>query len=220
MGWAPRIRAGFHVPRPTWDPAWSARGLRLRGSHPVPPAFPGRSPGRARSRVAVPQPRGTCPPVWAGPLSLAATHGISDLISSPRGTEMFHFPRSRPAGLFHSAGGPAPDGRGVAPFGHPRINACLPLPGDYRSLPRPSSPRDAKASVVRPYALGRRPPLRAPPRLSRATLLPFSLPRHAVVKDQTENALCGGGLGVFAGWWACLESNRGPRPYQGRALTD
>ena len=33
---------------------------------------------------------------------------------------------------------------------------CLPLPGAYRSLPRPSSPRDAKASVVRPYTLGRR----------------------------------------------------------------
>ena len=23
-----------------------------------------------------------------------------------------------------------------------------------------------------------------------------------------------------AGWWACLESNQGPRPYQGRALTN
>jgi len=21
-------------------------------------------------------------------------------------------------------------------------------------------------------------------------------------------------------WWACLESNQGPRPYQGRALTN
>ena len=33
---------------------------------------------------------------------------------------------------------------------------CLPLPAAFRSLPRPSSPRDAKASVVRPYTLGRR----------------------------------------------------------------
>jgi hypothetical protein len=30
--------------------------------------------------------------VWANPRSLAATRGISDLISSPAGTEMFHFP--------------------------------------------------------------------------------------------------------------------------------
>ena len=30
--------------------------------------------------------------VWAVPRSLAATEGISDLISLPAGTEMFHFP--------------------------------------------------------------------------------------------------------------------------------
>jgi hypothetical protein len=30
--------------------------------------------------------------VWAVPCSLAATGGISDLISLPSGTEMFHFP--------------------------------------------------------------------------------------------------------------------------------
>ena len=41
----------------------------------------------------------------------------------------------------------------VSPFGNPRIKACLPLPEAYRSLPRPSSPADAKASVVCPYAL-------------------------------------------------------------------
>ena len=34
----------------------------------------------------------------------------------------------------------------VAPFGHPRINACVPLPLAYRSLPRPSSPLCAQAS--------------------------------------------------------------------------
>ena len=32
------------------------------------------------------------PAVWAIPRSLTATRGISDLISLPRGTEMFHFP--------------------------------------------------------------------------------------------------------------------------------
>ena len=41
----------------------------------------------------------------------------------------------------------------VSPFGYPRIKACLPLPEAYRSLPRPSSPADAKASIVRPYTL-------------------------------------------------------------------
>lgn len=39
----------------------------------------------------------------------------------------------------------------VAPFGNPGINACLRLPQAYRSLPRPSSPRGAKASPAHPY---------------------------------------------------------------------
>jgi hypothetical protein len=39
----------------------------------------------------------------------------------------------------------------VAPFGNPRIIVCLPLPEAYRSLPRPSSPSGAKASIVCPY---------------------------------------------------------------------
>ena len=46
--------------------------------------------------------------------------------------------------------------RRIAPFGNPRIKVCLPLPEAYRSLPRPSSPDGAKASVVRPYTLSRR----------------------------------------------------------------
>jgi hypothetical protein len=37
----------------------------------------------------------------------------------------------------------------VAPFGHPRIEACLQLPEAYRSLPRPSSALGAKASTIR-----------------------------------------------------------------------
>ena len=54
-----------------------------------------------------------------------------------------------------STGGDGLFGRRIAPFGNPRIKACLPLPGAYRSLPRPSSPCDAKASTVRPFALVR-----------------------------------------------------------------
>ena len=37
------------------------------------------------------------------------------------------------------------DGR-VSPFGHRGINACVPLPRAFRSLPRPSSPLCAQAS--------------------------------------------------------------------------
>jgi hypothetical protein len=45
------------------------------------------------------------------------------------------------------------DPRQVSPFGYPRINACLRLPGAYRSLPRPSSPVCAQASTACPYSL-------------------------------------------------------------------
>ena len=47
------------------------------------------------------------------------------------------------------------DGR-VAPFGNPRIKALWRLPEACRSLMRPSSPPDAKASVVRPYTLSKK----------------------------------------------------------------
>ena len=41
----------------------------------------------------------------------------------------------------------------VVPFGDPRIKVCLPLPGAYRSLLRPSSAADAKASTMHPLYL-------------------------------------------------------------------
>src|ERR1700691_4619149 len=66
----------------------------------------------------------------------------SRFISLPPLTEMFQFTgfasrRSEMTALAH---------RRVSPFGHPRINACVPLPLAYRSLPRPSSPLCAQAS--------------------------------------------------------------------------
>ena len=63
--------------------------------------------------------------VWAPPGSLAATTGI---LSVPRGTEMFQFPRFPP----HRCG-PALR-RGVAPFGDRRITGCQPLPDAFRRV--------------------------------------------------------------------------------------
>ena len=66
---------------------------------------------------------------------------------------MFHFPWCRLGGLWiHPPMAALADGR-VAPFGNPRIKALWRLPEACRSLMRPSSPPDAKASVVRPYTL-------------------------------------------------------------------
>ena len=39
----------------------------------------------------------------------------------------------------------------IAPFGYLRIISCLPIPVAFRSLPRPSSAPDAKASSLRSY---------------------------------------------------------------------
>jgi hypothetical protein len=64
------------------------------------------------------------------------------LISVPPGTEMFHFPGLAPLRVTELAP------RRVSPFGHPEIIARVQLPQAYRSLPRPSSPLDAKASTV------------------------------------------------------------------------
>ena len=71
----------------------------------------------------------------------------SRLISSPAGTEMFHFPAFASKSLFiqlkddwiFPAGFPHSDTSGSKP-------ACR-LPREFRRLPRPSSPSGAKAST-------------------------------------------------------------------------
>ena len=68
----------------------------------------------------------------------------SRLISSPSGTEMFHFPEFAPLRVLYLAI------QWVAPFGNPRIKALWQLPEAYRSLIRPSSPLPAKASTYGP----------------------------------------------------------------------
>jgi len=104
----------------------------------------------------------------------------SRLIYFPSGTEMFHFPESHFRTLCIQMRMTAHNGRRVAPFGYLRIKVCVPLPEAFRSLPRPSSPRDAKASIVCPYTLGRRVFLSSISRLR----CNFSFPDYAIFKDQ------------------------------------
>ena len=92
---------------------WS---FRVRGCHPVPLAFPDHSTNHTHASGLFPV---------RSPLLRE-----SRLISVPRGTEMFQFPRfaSHPYGfrvryLAHT--------RWVSPFGHPRINVCLPTPRGF-----------------------------------------------------------------------------------------
>ena len=59
--------------------------------------------------------------VWAVPLSLAATKGITDLFYFPPGTKMFQFPGLPRAALFIQTAVTRHYSGGVAPFGNPRI---------------------------------------------------------------------------------------------------
>ena len=123
--------------------------FRLRGSHPLWPAFPYRSTNLSY-RCVSPQPRGINPSVWPLPRSLATTGGISvDFSSSPYlDVSVQAVPHLR---LFYST---QVDGvllRRVSPFGNSGIKAYVQLPQTYRSLSRPSSALDAKAFPLRSY---------------------------------------------------------------------
>ena len=60
-------------------------------------------------------------------------------MSFPPGTEMFQFSGFAPSRVTLQCR--------VSPFGNLRIKGCLHLPIAYRSMPRPSSPLVAKASI-------------------------------------------------------------------------
>ena len=126
-------------------------GFRLRGSHPLWPAFPCRSTNLL-SRYVSPQPRGINPSVWPLPRSLATTSGISfDFSSSPYlDVSVQAVPHVR---LFDSTHVDRVLLCRVSPFGNLRIKAYVRLPEAYRSLSRPSSAPDAKAFPLRSFQL-------------------------------------------------------------------
>ncbi len=61
----------------------------------------------------------------------------SRLISFPRGTEMFHFPRLAPVRLCVQRKVAPHYQRRVSPFGHPRVKGCS---APHRGLSQPSTP--------------------------------------------------------------------------------
>src|SRR6185295_10997285 len=71
----------------------------------------------------------------------------------------------------------------VSPFGHPGITAHVQLPQAYRSLSRPSSPLDAKASTVCLIAFDLKVSCRVQPcdRAGTTVLIPHTLPAHCRV---------------------------------------
>ena len=120
-----------------WIPRTGLSPAPARLSRQVP--LSKRSPCRPPYNPA----RAATPAVWAIPLSLAATRGVTVVFLSSDYLDV----SVRRVGLLCKDDRP-PAGR-VPPFGHPRINGRSRLPAAYRSLPRPSSPPGAKASPVR-----------------------------------------------------------------------
>ena len=145
-GWSPRIRTGFLVPRPTQVPDLTITRCPYGGVTLCAAVFQTASGSCDGPRGPVLQPRSVLERTGLGS-SLFARHywGNRSFLSSPPGTKMFQFP-----GFALTNVSDRSSTCRVAPFGYGRINSCLPIPGLFRSLPRPSSPAEAKASSVRP----------------------------------------------------------------------
>ena len=153
---------------------------------------------------------------------LATTNGI-DSRYFPADTEMFHFSARFAQPVLCIQTGVTPYDRcRVSPFGNLRIKACVPLPEAYRSLLRPSSPDDAKASInccnwfmqtlaiLGVYFT----------HLHILTTLNFQRTKSLdlVMCHLPPPPLCTSP--VRRKWWAQVDLNHRPRAYQARALTN
>ena len=110
----------------------------------------------------------------------------------------------------------------VAPFGNLRIKACVPLPEAYRSLLRPSSPDDAKASInccnwfMQTLSI-----LGVYLTYLHAFYLILNFQRTKLfVLITVVPAICPTPMRPKAKWWAQMDLNHRPRAYQARALTN
>jgi hypothetical protein len=163
-GWSPQLPAGFLVSRGTQGrrPGSHRRRRRLRGSHPLWRGFPAASPASPGPiRLATPpyNPRAVSRAGLGSSRFARRYYGNLTLMSLPRGTEMFQFPRCPPARLcIHrpvrrlaaGAGCPIrirPDHRSLA-APRPRFAAL-------RVLPRHLAPRHPPDT---PYSLAHTPP--------------------------------------------------------------
>ena len=200
-GWAPRIRTGFHVSRPTWDPAgvvcdFGYRALTVCGRpfQAVPlsrsnPVSRSRNPARQAGRFGLLRVRS---PLLAKSL----------LFSLPPGTEMFHFPGCRARGLWID-----PSSTGIAASGLPhseihgskRVGRSPWLIAASRVLRRLAMPRHPpharqrlSESSVRPLGAG----LRLGARCGIHLVCGKSL-RLSKIERGGKEAIAGGG-----GWWA------------------
>ena len=161
-----QIPTGFHVSRGTRVPDKGAATLSPTGLSPSVVGFPKTirlaqqfvTPPSIlhlrRSQVPRPRPHNACR------LDMRTGLGyfpFARRYSGNRGCFLFlgvlrcfSSPRSPPGAYVFSNGMTGHDPCRVSPFGHLRVKGCLHLTGAFRSLPRPSSPPDAKASTKCP----------------------------------------------------------------------
>ena len=163
-------------------------GLRLRGSHPLWPAFPGpfRCPPQSLPQS---EPQRARALVWAPPVPLAATYGI-DISFSSSGYLDVSVRRVPSYAPMCSALGGGVFPRRVSPFRHPRIDGHLLLPAAFRSLSRLSSAPGAKASALCPPSLNlmcsRSPPSVAVPGSSRTSCPALSGSRYPYCRTRAQ----------------------------------
>ena len=137
--WSWQIHTGFHEPRATRATVPDThQPVPPTGVSPTTPRLPRRfsyRSARTRSPAEDQQDSPTTPHTQPlpsitrtrfnhHPLSLATTHGIS----SPTGTEMFHFPASPPTPYTIQMQVTRHNSCRVPPFGNPRITARQPAP--------------------------------------------------------------------------------------------
>ena len=159
-GWAPRIRTGFHVSRPTWDPARVVGHFGYGALTPCGRPFQSvplcRSNPTSRSR----NPRGQAP--WFGLLRVRSPLLAKSLLFSlPPGTEMFHFPGCRAGGLWIDPASTAISGGGLP---HSEIHGSKRVGRSPWLI--------AASRVLRRLAMPRHPP-HARQRLSESSSRPF-----------------------------------------------
>jgi hypothetical protein len=127
--------------------------FRIQDFHLLRSNFPEDSAGDAFVTVyRCPQPQRASSLVWAFPLSLAATNGVSVDFLSYRYLDV-SVPCVRFIWPMHSAIDDViwlPSDNGLPHSEIPGLTVARHLPRAYRSLPRPSSPLDAKTSPIYP----------------------------------------------------------------------
>ena len=134
--------------RPTQVADGRGHTLRVRASHPVPGAFPGASAFDVHNVARLLQPRRCRDSCGLGSFPFARHYsGNRSFFLLLQVLRCFSSLRLRWRGRTSLVR--------VPPFGYVRINSCWRIPAHFRSLLRPSSPPEAKASSVRPCNFSR-----------------------------------------------------------------